>query len=403
MKSITIPWAAWYGDLQKELTFTEQADIRIMTIDDRPAVTEAEIDKELLQLSSLIQSKHPERVIIVIDDLTRPLKIEPLLNVILDSLEGAHISRENTVLLVGLGGHRPLSENDLRKKVGQRALEKCVFVNHDPFNDLLELPYSWKGTPVQLNKYFVTADFRIVISGLVPHNFAGFSGGAKMLFPGIANFEMIKRTHKSVLMGLMGKSGEMDKNHFRKDIELLAGKIGVDLFIGLVGNTRREITALFCGDIVKAHRQAAQYAKEYYTASVEDGEYDVVLLNAFPKDTELLQSENAFIPLHSASKKFVKEGGVIIVASACSEGIGHHELFGPGKALYRKPQAKRSLNAYDFIFYSEKISGADFRKVYWEGYQYYSNWQSLNHYLSGKFSTQYRVLVFPYASVQLVS
>jgi len=402
MKQIKFPWGAWYGDSEKTLLIPGNPQIDVAEIPKNLALSSQEIKKTLTPFFKNIDSQKHKNVVVVIDDLTRPIKLEPLFEAITNIFRYENIENDSVKVLIGLGGHREFTEEDLVKKIGKKAVTQFQWFNHNPLSNLAKLQLEWKDTPVELNEHFVSADYRIIISCLVPHSFAGFSGGAKMLFPGIANFEMIKRTHKSVMMGFMGKLGETENNRFRIEIEELTRQIGVDLFIGLVGNQDREIIELFCGDVVEAHRKAANYAKNYYTANIESELYDMIVLNAFPKDTELLQLENAFIPLLSASDKLVKDNGFVLVTSACSEGIGHHALFGPDKPLYRKPLPKRFLTDYNVLFYSENIDEQEFTKIFWEGYRFYSDESKLNNYLQNSLTRSPKILVFPYASIQMV-
>jgi nickel-dependent lactate racemase len=402
MKSIDIPWGAWYGDVPKTLTFPNNTDIQVVGLAERPPLTASEISQQLETLLPLIRQKKPRRIAIVVDDLTRPLKMAPIIAILLERLDSAGYGHYSITFIIGGGGHRALGKNEIAKKVGESVVSEYSILSHSPFENLQETTISWKGTPVFLNKTFMEADFRIILSGLVPHSFAGFSGGAKMIFPGIANLEIIKRTHKAVLMGFMGKLGEVEGNRFRNEIEQMALEIGVDYFIGMIGNLRREVAGIFSGDIITAHRAAACYAREYYSIPVEEQGYDAIVLNAYPKDTELLQAENAFIPLHSTAKKLLRENGAVVVASACSEGLGHHALFGPGGALYRKPQPMRSLESKQFMFFSENIRREDFKQVFWEGYPSFSDWDSLRETITKPAGELLKVLVFPHASLQLV-
>jgi nickel-dependent lactate racemase len=403
MKSIDIPWGAWHGDVLKSLTFPDHADIQIMELAERPIIDTGEISRKLENLAALINLKKPQRVVIVVDDLTRPLKMAPVIRILLDILQSAGCEHSCITFVIGGGGHRALCKEEIAKKVGESVVKTYPIINHSPYENLKETSIAWKGTPVLLNKTFMEADFRIILSGLVPHSFAGFSGGAKMLFPGIANLEIIKRTHKSVMMGFMGKLGEVDGNRFRQEIEQMALEIGVDYFIGLIGNSRREAAGMFSGDLVETHRAAARYAQQYYSVPAAEERFDAVVLNAYPKDTELLQAENAFIPLRSTAKKLVRENGTVIVTSACSEGLGHHALFGPGGTLYRKAQPKRFLEGKQFIFFSENIRRKDFEQVFWDGYHFFSSWERVEENFPKSSGKPFRVLVFPRASLQLVS
>ena len=189
---------------------------------------------------------------IVVDDLTRPLKMAPVVAALCEKLTESGVSDNQIAILIGGGGHRALTDEEVSQKVGAAAVQRFRVLEHSPFENLTDSGVEWKGTPVRLNQHFMAADFRIIISGLVPHSFAGFSGGAKMLFPGIADIDIIKRTHKSVLMGFMGKLGEVEGNRFRAEIEGMASQIGVDYFLGLVGNGQRDVVAMFNGDLVEA-------------------------------------------------------------------------------------------------------------------------------------------------------
>lgn len=403
MKFVEIPWGAWYGDELKRLCFPDRAEIKLVEIPYRPPMEIELYKQEFSKLSYHLKAKEFNKVVIVVDDLTRPVKLESLMNVLLSILEENGFGSQNVKILVGVGGHRPLNAEDLRKKIGSDCVSNYSFINHSPFENLAKVSIEWKNSPVEINKHFMEADFRIVISGLTPHSFAGFSGGAKMLIPGISNLEVIKRTHKSVLMGFMGKLGDIVNNRFRREIEAIAQEIGVNFFIGLLANANRDVVAMHCGDVIEAYRSAAQDAGQYYGMGLDSSEYDVVVLNAYPKDSELLQAENAFHPLQSASRALVRDRGVVIVTSACSEGVGHHELFGPGKTLYRTPMPKRFLNNYDVLFHLENITREDFNEIFWDGYQLHNRWNQIYEHLENKFRNKFKVIIFPTASIQLVN
>ena len=402
-KKIEIPWGAWFLDTTRALTFPDHARITVADISHRPALNKGKTEELFSDLPEKLQTQKPNSVVIVVDDLTRPLKMAPIISMLSKILADAGITDEKIAVLIGGGGHRALTNEEVAQKVGRDAVERYRILEHSPFRNLTDTGVEWKGTPVLLNEHFMAADFRIVISGLVPHSFAGFSGGAKMLFPGIADIGIIKRTHKSVLMGFMGKLGEVEGNRFRAEIEGMATQIGVDYFLGLVGNAEREVVAMFSGDLIEAHRKAAAYAQAYYTSTIADAPYDMIILNAFPKDTELLQAENAFHPMHSAGKGLLKENSLIVAMSACSEGIGHHELFGPGKLLYRQPRPKRFLKGHDFVFYGDNLTLEAFHEVYDESYPLTDDWQSIEKMMSQKFSEPFKVLVFPCGSLQLAN
>lgn len=402
-QTIELPWGAWYGDQKLTLNFPQSWQITKFDLNSNRRISRRIISEKLAALSTLLQQKKPENIIIVVDDLTRPVLLENLMQHLLNLLSVNGIKPEKIKILIGLGSHQGLDKEALTKKLGTYAAENYTCINHEPI-DTVPIDVIWGKTPIKLNKHYLQADFKIVISGLTPHSFAGFSGGAKMLFPGLADMETIAKTHKSVLMGFMGKLGDTAQNKFRDTIEAFVDKAGLDFFIGAVLNGDRSLHDLFCGDYVTAHRQAVTCAREIYVTDISTMKpYDLLVLNAYPKDTELLQAENGFIPLKSAKQTLVKEGGTVLLTSACSEGLGYHGLFGPGGLLYRKPRPLRFLKNFHFVFFGNNVTENEFHQVFAEDYSLFNNTNELITYLSSVLPREPRIAVFPYASLQLTA
>ncbi len=400
--TIDIPWGAWYGDRKLRLKFPESWLVTNFTLQSDRKISDSQISEKLNALDLLLQKKNPKSIIIAVDDLTRPVLLEELMEQLLTRITQFGVSAKRIKIIIGLGSHQGLNKEALLKKLGRFATEKFKCINHHP-QDTVPIDIIWGKTPVKLNKHYLQADFKIVISGLTPHSFAGFSGGAKMLFPGLADMETIAKTHKSVLMGFMGKLGDMAQNKFRDTIEEFVNKAGLDFFIGVVINADRSIRNIHCGDYISAHRLAAEEARNYYLLDLSTMEkpFDAVILNAYPKDTELLQAENGFIPIKSAKRNLVREEGIVVLTSACSEGMGHHGLFAPDGVLYRKPRLLRFLKERPLYFHSAKITVTEFHALYHESYHFVNDMQTLIKILQQKLPENARVAVFPYASLQL--
>lgn len=403
MQEIRLPWGAWYEDGQEILSVPETWQVDFFELGQRTPLTERQLEEKLSDLWPLLKAKNPQSVVIVVDDLTRPVYLGDLLRILLHRLHQSGLSKNAIRFLIGLGTHRPLTREDMAKKLGAEIVEAYTCINHDP-QETESIGEIWGKTDVKLNKHYLNADFKIVISGLTPHSFAGFSGGAKMLIPGLADMEIVAKTHKSVMMGFMGKLGEVENNRFRKTIEVLVQKAGLDYFIGVVLNGDRTIADIYAGDFIQAHRQAAETARAMYQVHLNEKEpYDLVILNAYPKDTELLQAENGFIPLKSAGSELVKEGGTVVLTSACSEGLGSHGLFEPGGRLYHSPRPIRFLKGRSAVFYSPNVSKDDFYRLFWKEYSFFNDKDNMLRYLYQIATQSPRVAVFPYASLQLVS
>lgn len=403
MAEIQMPWGAWYGDVPRRFTVPDEWELSIFEMTSDKRLSLAEIDEHLNALSMEVNSKLTEfdqpKVVVVVDDLTRPVILHDLLKLMVQRLKAAGISQDNITILIGLGSHQPLTETHLRKKLGDEIVNTIHCINHRP-EDTIAIGVEWGKTEIKLNKHYLEADFKIVISGLTPHSFAGFSGGAKMLVPGLADMNTLAKTHKSVLMGFMGKLGEVEQNKFRTTIEQFVQKAGLDFFIGVVINGDRSLRDVRCGHFVDAHREASNIARAYCQTKT-DGLYDLVISSAYPKDTELLQAENGLIPIKSMKEGLLKPGGCLVLLSACSEGLGHHGLFGPNGMLYRKPRPLRMLKDYNFMLFSDNISREDFNIVFNEDYFFSSDWQRLMEHLKPLLPPKPRVAVFPYGSMQL--
>ena len=285
-------------------------------------------------------------------------------------------------------------------KLGENVVADYRVVNHNCKDDLTPSGALVGKNEVSINSHFLAADVKMLIGSVVPHHFAGFSGGAKMILPGLSNIEAIAWTHKAVLMGLRGHPGQTDNNRFRAEFERVARHIGVDFSVNVVVNGEREIAGLFTGDIVAAHREGAAFAKKVYRTEKTEN-LDVGVFNCYPKDTELIQAENAFMYLHSAGIEAVKEGGTVVVASACSEHVGEHGLFEPGGLLYRKPVKKAFLKNRHLIFFSENLTREQFHQIYWEGYDFCAAWDEVVQTLKSRHGEECKAGVFPCASIQI--
>lgn len=404
--TVQVPWAAWHGDSPVSLTFPSTWNVASYRMADAPPLSREHLAAafsepvESLPLVELLQGKR--RVAVAVDDLSRPTPADQVLDVLFDVFIDAGIALADVTVIISLGAHTPLGRAQLERKVGARALAECRVINHDCRANLAPSGAFAGKAEVLLNKDFLDADCRLLIGSVVPHHFAGFSGSAKMVLPGLADLESIARTHKAVLMGLRGKAATLDENRFRTEFERVARHVGVDMAINVVVNGQRKISGLFAGDLVAAHRRAMQFAREVYATPAPAAAVDVAVLNAYPKDTELIQAENAFTLLHTSGVEVVRENGTIVLTDACSEGIGRHGLFEPDGVLYRKPVPKAFLKGRHLIFFSQNIGAADFAKIYHESYQFCSDWSEVIASLKTRHGDPCDVAVFPHASIQIM-
>ncbi len=231
-----------------------------------------------------------------------------------------------------------------------------------------------------------------------PHSFAGHSGGAKLLLPGLADVAATARSHKFVQMGLRG-GGDPNENRFRLEIEQLARQLGLHYTVCLVPNARCQTAGVFAGDLVSAHRAACRAAARAYATPIRHT-CDCLVLNAYPKDIDLVQAENALVALKTARSPVVKEQGVLLLCTAASEGLGHHGLFAPGGASYRAPRPKRALGGRELWLYAPGVSETEARQMFWEGYPFFRDPAQLCEALRQKFPGGATAAVMPCAPMQ---
>ena len=405
MNNFYIPWKAWYGDEQLELTFPENWNVKSYQINDTPGLSPEQIKSRFHDpqgteiIRKIAQGKKP--VAIIVDDITRPTPLSEMLPEVITELYNGGIKRENIKIIIALGAHKKLNRDEFNKKLGQEVVSNFKIINHDPHANLLNTGIRIGKSPLLINKDFIESDFKIGISTVMPHQFAGFSGGAKLIFPGLADISSIYRSHWAALIGNDCRIGEIEENPFRKQAEKVVKKIGLDLSIDAVVNSKREIAGIFIGDVIIAHRRAIEFARSIYSTQVAV-ELDVAIMNAYPKDLDLIQSKAAFNVFRSTKKCFIKKNGLVIITSACSKGLGNHELFEPGGRLYREPVPLRFLGGRQLIFFSPNISKKGFHKIFWKHYQFFNNWGDVVSIVKSKFSDDCNIGVFPCATLQMV-
>jgi hypothetical protein len=172
-------------------------------------------------------------------------------------------------------------------------------------------------------------------------------------------------------MGLRN-AAEVGSNPFRAEIEGIVANIGVDWTVGIVPNTSREPAAVVAGNLVRAHRAACVEATRLYRTPVART-YDCLVLNAYPKDVDLVQSQNALGAAQRLAPYPVRAGGIVVMTTAAVRGVGGHGLFAPGGRTYREPARIRALGDRSVWLYAPSLSEDQARALHWTGYPFFSD------------------------------
>jgi nickel-dependent lactate racemase len=372
---VTAAWGAWTGETVS-LEMPSGCTPVPLRMEDAPAMSPDAIDRALEHpvgaepLADLAAGR--SRAVIAIDDITRPTRTAPIVAKLVDRLLAAGMSPEAVTIVMATGAHGAPSAHERGLKVGVLPAGVRV-VSHDPVEEVDDTGVALAGQPVRVNRAYLAADLRIGVSGVMPHPFAGFSGGGKVVLPGLSDLDAVVRSHKYALMGF-GGGLRLEGNRFRADMERAVREIGLDWTVNLVMNSRCETAALVAGDLEAAHRAAAARAREIGRTVAPTRLLDCLVLNAYPKDSELLQVEAALVALRGGMLEWLTPEAPVVLLGACPDGLGAHQLFGPGGRLFRKPTQKAYLGGRQLHVVSHATAADGDRSVFWPGYPYHETW-----------------------------
>jgi nickel-dependent lactate racemase len=231
------------------------------------------------------------------------------------------VAPDNITLINGTGTHRPNTDAELRQLLTDEVVEKYRVLNHkaDDANELVEVGTTRAGGPALINRHLVEADVRIITGFIEPHFFAGFSGGPKGIMPGVAGLRTVLQNHSGVnLSSPQASFGVLDGNPIWEEMRDLALLVGESFLVNVTLNELREITGIFSGHLIRAHREGCDFVRQTAMQKVV-APYEVVVTtnSGYPLDQNLYQAVKGM----SAAARIVRKGGTIIIASECSDGV----------------------------------------------------------------------------------
>jgi lactate racemase len=259
---------------------------------------------------------------ILICDVTRPVPNEMILRPLLRILEDSGIARENILILIATGLHRPNEGAELAEMVGRYIAENYRIENHhgQKLEEHTCLGTSPRGVPIWLDTRYVQADLKITVGLIEPHFMAGFSGGRKLICPGIAALETIQVWHSpAFLEHPRADSGILDGNPVHEENTWIARLAGCDFIANVVIDAQRRPLRFVAGDMEQAFLEGCEFVRGIVVDTVPEP-VDIVVTSCagYPLDTTFYQSVKGM----GAALPIVKEGGTIILAASLTEGIG---------------------------------------------------------------------------------
>lgn len=264
-----------------------------------------------------------KRVVFVVDDLGRPTPAHDIIPNLLERLLKAGIRNENISFVIATGSHRQLSLQDLERKLGKDIVASYPVTSHDAFNSpTVHLGVMENGFPCIANQEVAKADLIVGIGCVIPHACHGFGGGAKLFCPGIAGMESIVTMH-----GFTPKRGrvvmDVPENEWdmRSASEAFALRLPPVFLVDVVVNSKREICALYAGQINEVFRAARDEASRVYQTTIDPvraEQYDVVFVNMYPLDSD---------PVQSGKSPWIRQffrNAIPIQINSSADGIDYH-------------------------------------------------------------------------------
>jgi len=277
-----------------------------------------------------------QTVAISVCDITRAQPRQEMLAALF--AEMPDIRAEDITILIATGTHRTNTQAELEAMLGRDIACRYHVVNHDSRDraSLACIGRTSTGVAVHLNRAWINADIRITTGFVEPHFFAGFSGGPKMVAPGLAGLDTVLVLHDAQRIGHPNATwGITEGNPIHDDVREIARMAGVDFSVDVTLNRDQKITAVFAGELFAEHRAACEAAMRDAMRAV-DAPFDVVLTtnSGFPLDQNLYQAVKGM----SAAAKVVKPGGTIVCAAECRDGLPAHGSYGEVLASQSSPE-----------------------------------------------------------------
>ncbi len=265
-----------------------------------------------------------KNVVLLVEDATRSTPLAEIVPVIVACLGEAGVKDESISFLTAPGTHRVMTEKEIEEKLGPSIVERFLIRQHDAAKpgDMVDLGSVAAGgyvIPVHVNRNALEADLLIGLGSIVPHSDAGFSGGAKILQPGVCDFATTSATHAAAGFCPDIPLGVIEGNPCRAGMEEVARMANLEFILNVVQNCSGKVAGVFAGDCVEAHRAGAVMSRRSFSVPIRE-QADIVVVSSSPADLDFWQAEKGVTSAYFA----VKKGGIIIFAAPCYEGLAHN-------------------------------------------------------------------------------
>lgn len=261
------------------------------------------------------------KVAVVVTDYTRPCPDKLILPLVLDRLWSAGVKPQKVVVVVGTGAHRPMTQAELEERFGRL---RVAVVNHNPHKNLVWLGKTRGGGDVYLNRRVAGAELVIGIGVVEPHQYAGFSGGRKLIAVGVAGEPTIAHTHQPKFIDHpLARPGNLKGNPFHLELLEIASRANFRFAVNVVLSPQHKLVGCFAGEPRESFELAARFASRMYVRPVGRAADGVVLGVGHPKDVDLYQASRGITYSCIGAGTPVRQGGAAILVAECREGVGN--------------------------------------------------------------------------------
>jgi nickel-dependent lactate racemase len=333
-----------YGKGEIEIDLPVEADVSVirkpvMPVLGDPAAAVAEaLDRPTASPPLEAAASGASTACIAICDITRPVPNHLFLRAIIERLIGAGMNPAAITVIVATGLHRPNQGDELAELIGDPwVLETVNVVNHFARNDDDHLDLGrtrTRGTVVRIDRRFVEADIRIATGLVEPHFMAGYSGGRKVIAPGLAHAETITTFHSARFMADPAAANcNFAGNPLHEEQLEIVDMLGGALALNVVIDEQRNLSFVNFGEIVQSHAESVDFVRDYCEISVPR-RYQTVITSAagYPLDKTYYQTVKGMV----GAIDILAPGGDLIIASECSEGMGSDEFVAAQQRLVRQ-------------------------------------------------------------------
>ncbi len=321
-----------FGKTGLALTLPDRFDYRILearsasALPDWRAALEDSLDHPIGTPPLIELARGKKSAAISVCDITRPVPNRLTLPAILPRLESAGISSENITILIATGLHRPATAAEIIEIVGDDTAARYRVVNHYARNldEHRHLGETSTGTPVYIDERFVAADLHITLGFIEPHLMLGYSGGRKLVAPGLAGQQTIKVLHSPRFMrDARTHEGSIDGNPLHRELLEIAAMARHDFMVDVALTRTREIAGVFAGHPVEAHQAGVEFVSKVMLELLDEPVDAVITTSAgYPLDLTFYQAVKGV----TAAQHIVKFAGKILLIAACQEGPGAEEF-----------------------------------------------------------------------------